>query len=228
MWITALLLGFAGSMHCIGMCSPLAMAVASGRPRVVLNRAIYNAGRILVYAMAGAMVAGAGMMLPFHNYQNIISMMLGVALLLIGCTGIKTVRIPGVTGAAQAVASLVKRIFSDYMKTKTALRLFLLGALNGMLPCGLTFIALTSCLTLRGPVDGFNFMLLFGAGTLPVMLGFTSFLPTLVKKFNWSLPKVTTSMLIVSGIVLIARVFIIHIPHGTTTHSSLVDIMLCN
>jgi sulfite exporter TauE/SafE len=46
-----------------------------------------------------------------------------------------------------------------------------MGMLNGFLPCGMTLIALSYCLILAGPIDGFNFMLLFGVGTLPVMLG---------------------------------------------------------
>ena len=101
----------------------------------------------------------------------------------------------------------------------------MLGVLNGILPCGLTLVALTWCLTLRGPGDGFNFMFLFGAGTLPVMLGVTGVFPVLVKKINWSIHRLTTAMLILSGCLLIARVFLVHIPHAPS--GGIVDIIMC-
>lgn len=227
MWATAILLGFAGSIHCVGMCSPLAMAVTSMRTDALRNRVIYNGGRILVYAIAGALVASVGMVVPFGKYQNFISVVAGLSLLVTGFTGVKNIRVPGMTWIVLQTTSFLKHIFAGSMKQKSNLSIFIMGAINGMLPCGLTFIALTACLALRGPVDGFTFMLLFGAGTLPVMLGFTSFLPLLARKLNLSLSKLTTSMLILSGIVLIARVFIMHSPHTTSTDSGLVELMLC-
>jgi sulfite exporter TauE/SafE len=82
---TAFIIGFAGSLHCLGMCSPLAMAVTNMSPAIVLNRLLYNFGRILTYG--------------------------------------------------------------------------LMARLNGVLPCELSFLALTYCLTLAGPADGFIFMI---------------------------------------------------------------------
>ena len=227
MWITALVIGFAGSLHCLGMCSPLAMAVTSMKPSAVFNRALYNAGRISMYAFMGAVVSGVGYILPFHHYQNIVSITLGLALLIIGLGGIQKIHIPGLTTLVLRLNSVLKTLFARHLKQNTRRAIFILGTLNGLLPCGLTLIALTYCLTLKGPVHGFNFMLLFGAGTLPVMLGFTAILPLLVKKFNWNIQRMTTAMLILSGCVLIARVFIIHIPHATSLNDGLMDIVLC-
>jgi sulfite exporter TauE/SafE len=113
------------------------------------------------------------------------------------------------------------------MINKSHAAMFIMGSLNGFLPCGLSLIALTWCLTLRGPVDGFNFMLAFGAGTLPVMAGFTGFLPTVIQKFRLSLHKATTSMLIISGLILIIRVFIVHMPHTSTARAGMMDFILC-
>lgn len=227
MWLTALMIGFAGSLHCLGMCSPLVLAVTSMKPSALLNRTVYNAGRIATYASMGAVVAGIGMALPLHRFQNIISIVLGVILLLIGSGGLKGVTIPGITSLMQRVAQRLKKIFADCLKKKNRGAIFLMGTLNGLLPCGLTFLALSWCLTLRGPLDGFNFMLLFGAGTLPVMLGFAGALPLLIKRFHWSVPRLTTSMLILSGCILIARVFIVHIPHTAAEEGTLLDVILC-
>lgn len=227
MWLSALVLGFAGSMHCMGMCSPLVMAVTSLKAGALMNRLIYNAGRLLSYAMMGAMVAGVGMFLPFHKFQNIISVVLGVTLLAIAFGGIKNLKIPGLSAAVQHLTLKLKGLFARQLSQKSRLAMFMMGGLNGLLPCGLTLMALTWCLSLRGPVDGFNFMMLFGAGTLPVMLGFTGFLPVLIKKFQWRLQHITTGMLILSGCVLILRALISHAPHAISNQASLIDIVLC-
>ena len=226
MWLTALIMGFVGSMHCLGMCSPLVLAVTSMKPSAVVSRSIYNAGRILIYGLLGAIVASAGMILPLHKVQNILSILLGLSLVFIGLGAMNSIRIPLLTSGIRRASAFLKKLFAHYLQKKDRRAIFILGALNGLLPCGLTFIALTWCLTLRGPLDGFNFMLIFGAGTLPVMLGFTSIVTTIFGKFNWSIQKLSTSMLIISGVVLIARVFVVHLPH-TTSHGGLMEIMLC-
>ena len=226
MWFTALVIGFAGRMHCLGMCSPLILAVTSQKTSAIINRIVYNAGRVTVYAMMGAAVSGAGMLLPLHKFQNVISLVLGVTLLLIGIGAIKF-HIPVLTSAIRRFTTWLKIVFGEYVQRKTWRSTLLLGALNGLLPCGLTLIALTWCITLRGPIDGFNFMLLFGVGTLPVMLGLTSALPLLIKRFNWNIQKLSTSMLILSGCVLIARVFVVHLPHIQAGKDELMEIILC-
>ena len=227
MWLTALILGFAGSMHCLGMCSPLVMAITSAKPQAIFKRTIYNTGRIFTYACLGALVASAGMIIPFYKFQNVISILLGLALLIIGLSGLSRIHLPHMTSVVSRLTTFLKNLFARQLKQKNGGSIFILGALNGLLPCGLTFIALTWCITLRGPLDGFNFMLLFGAGTLPVMLGFTALLPVLVKRLNWSIQKLTTSMLVLSGCILIARVFIVHLPHAASENGGIIDIILC-
>lgn len=223
--MTALILGFAGSMHCLGMCSPLVMAVTSMTPSAFFNRIVHNSGRILTYATMGTVVASAGLVLPLHNFQNIISVVLGILLVLLGLGGLKKVKIPGLTSLVHNISISLKQRFAHFLKQKKRHAIFALGALNGLLPCGLTAIALTWCLTLRSPIEGFIFMLLFGVGTLPAMLGFTQFLPVLVRKIKWSIHGLTVSLLIVSGCVLIARVFLVHAPHAPS--GGVVDIIMC-
>lgn len=227
MWITAIVLGFAGSMHCLGMCSPLVVAVTSMRPAAMLNRINYNAGRIVTYAIVGAIVAGIGQFLPFQKYQQVFSAGLGITLLVIGIGGVRTVKVPGLTAALMRSTSRLKTLFAQAMTQRSATAMFVTGALNGLLPCGLTFMALTWCITLRGPVDGFKFMLLFGVGTLPVMLGFTRFVPIIAKKMKISLHHLTTGMLIVSGCVLILRGLGTYAAHDSSTTADLVDMILC-
>lgn len=226
MILTALVMGFAGSLHCIGMCSPLAMAVSNLSPRVAVNRIVYNLGRIFMYGILGAMVGTIGWTLPFGNFQNLISVLLGVTLLLFGVLGVSHIHVPGLTNTLQRTSSYLKQLFGKFLQRKNVSSVFMLGILNGILPCGLTFLALMFCLTLSSPSESFYFMVLFGLGTLPAMVGITAVLMGLVKRFNISLRKLTTTMLILSGCLLIARVFLFH-QHVTPEEHGMVDIILC-
>ncbi len=227
MIFTALLIGLAGSLHCIGMCSPLIMAATAMKPSVIMSKLVYNVGRIFTYTLLGMGVAGAGMALPAKNYQNLLSIILGIALLFIAFGGTRRLNIPFLSTLLQSLSLKLKNLFGRFINQKNYGSLFLLGTINGLLPCGLTFLALTYCLTLQQPMEGFVFMLLFGAGTLPVMLGFTSILQFLIKRFHFNMRTLTTSMLVVSGIVLIAQVFIVHMPHAASFEEGMIDIVTC-
>ena len=227
MVLTALIMGLTGSLHCVGMCSPLAMAVGNMSPRAFLNRVIYNAGRIVTYGLLGLAIAGVGLAFPVSKFQNLVSILLGIILLLAG-TGSMKVNIPILSGAIGKLTFTLKKIFTRFLNRKHFGSVFLLGTLNGILPCGLVWIALTYSFTLQSAMEGLSFMILFGIGTLPVMLGFTSVITQLLKRFNFNFQRITSAMLILSGILLIARVFIIHLPHQHSLQQDVVDIVLCN
>lgn len=224
---TAFILGFAGSLHCMGMCSPLAMSVTNMSSNVILSRIVYNVGRIFTYGILGGVVASVGLGFPMIRYQNLVSIMLGIALLVIGLAGVSVIRVPVLTNALASFSLLLKRLFSKFLQKRNHLSTFALGSLNGVLPCGLSFLALTYCLTLAGPTNGFIFMITFGLGTLPVMLGFTSVFHWVVGRFNVQVKSITTGMLIVSGLLLIGRVFFVHLPHAESVQQGVVDIVLC-
>jgi sulfite exporter TauE/SafE len=131
-----------------------------------------------------------------------------------------------VSAGLERLSVFLKIQFAKFYKHKGYLSTLILGTLNGLLPCGLTFIALTYCITLNGPIEGFVFMFLFGVGTLPAMLGLPSFMNLLMIKLNWKLSRMTTILLIVSGCLLVARVFIIAYAHADSMKDG-IDIVLC-
>jgi sulfite exporter TauE/SafE len=224
---TAIILGFAGSLHCLGMCSPLAMSVSRISSNAVASRFIYNVGRIFMYGVLGSIVASVGLRFPVIKYQNLVSIILGIALLVIGISGVTLVKVPLISNALGKFSLLLKKLFSKFLQRKNYFSTFMLGSLNGILPCGLSFLALTYCLTLSGPSSGFVFMSAFGLGTLPVMLGFTSIFSWAFKKFNVRIQPLTTGVLILSGLLLIGRVFFIHLPHASSLQQGVVDIVMC-
>ncbi|GCC53479.1 sulfite exporter TauE/SafE family protein [Chryseotalea sanaruensis] len=207
---TALLLGIGGSLHCAGMCSPLALAVTSFNRQLLFNRFVYNTGRILVYGTFGALVATFGSLFNFQAIQTYVSIILGVLLILLGIGTLSSLRIPLLSTLINKVSLIVKSKFANQLKKKNTASLFILGTLNGILPCGLTYLALSYTLTLDTPAEGFLFMLLFGLGTFPVMIG----MPYVLKfiggyiKINYS--KLTTVMMIGLGVLLIGRTMHAH------------------
>ncbi|MFZ6010810.1 MAG: sulfite exporter TauE/SafE family protein [Bacteroidota bacterium] len=223
---TALILGFTGSLHCLGMCSPLAISLTSMSSSALAYRVLYNSGRILTYGVLGSMVASVGLVGPFIKYQNLVSILLGFALVIAGVSR-SPVHVPVITRVLGYVSNRVKKLFSMVLRNKTLFSTFLMGSLNGILPCGLSFLALTYCLTLSGPANGFLFMLLFGAGTLPVMLGFTGIFRWAVDRLHFKPAAITTGLLVFSGVFLIVRIFIVHIPQATSLKQGIVDIVLC-
>ncbi len=227
MWYTALLIGLTGSLHCAGMCSPLLMAVTNLTPAVALNRVLYNGGRILTYGLLGAAASSAGSFFPVARYQNILSITFGIILILAAILRIDRFNIPVLMKGASMITAWVKSKFAFFLARKSSPAIFLMGMLNGFLPCGMTLLALGYCMMLNGPVDGFNFMLLFGAGTLPVMLGLAPVILLGIKKFNLSIQTATTSLMILAGVILIARIFIHAGIEASHHNGEMIDIVLC-
>ena len=157
-----------------------------------------------MYCVLGAAVSAAGALLP-SMVQWIISIALGVTLLVVALSG-SNFRSP--VAPLKGVSDFLKKHFSTFLRNKKGSSVFLMGVLNGLLPCGLTFLALTSCITLSSMVGGFVFMAVFGLGTLPVMLGLVSVMPAITNRLNLNIHKVMVVMQVAAGCLLIARVLL--------------------
>lgn len=224
MWLTALMLGLAGSLHCLGMCSPLAMAVTNFRRPFFINRVLYNIGRLLSYGILGVMVTAFGSLFQFSAYQNLLSIVLGASLVIMGIAGISSIQIPFITKGLAQGTGFIKTLFSKFLSKKTWSSMAFMGMLNGLLPCGLTYIALTYCVTLSDISQGFLFMIVFGSGTLPVMLGLTSIVQSLINRYHLDLRKLTTTVMIVLGVLLISRGY--YVSNHTLSHDTS-EIVIC-
>ncbi len=227
MWVTAIVLGVASSLHCVGMCSPLMLAVTTNSSRAIYNRLAYNAGRIIMYGVLGMLVASIGSLLPIQRYQNVVSLTLGAAMILIALLQINVTRLNYLTSIAAPVTVFLKQQFAFFLKQRNYFSVTFLGMLNGLLPCGMTLIAMTNCLVLAGPIDGFNFMILFGLGTLPAMMGFATLLMIAIKKCQLNFRKITVALIGVSGVLLIVRVFLHAGVEAHATGRDFADIVLC-
>lgn len=208
MWMVAMSMGLVGSLHCLGMCSPLVMVITARQP-FPMARLLYNVGRIFTYSVLGGVAGAFGSLFNFTDFQKIISVGLGLILIFIGITGASQFRFPLVTHAMHTFTLLVKNQFSHLLSNKNKTSMFILGALNGLLPCGLIYIAIAYCVALT-PGQGIQFMMIFGLATLPVMFGVPSLLARYVQLLKVSFRKVTTVILILTGTMLLARSYFIH------------------
>lgn len=208
MYYTAIIMGLAGSFHCAGMCSPLAMAITRNKP-FVKSSFLYNSGRVLIYALLGSLAATFGSFMQLTSYQQAISIALGSLFILAGIS-FQRMKVPFFDKAMTSLTSRLKKYFKLANQQKSGTATVMLGMVNGLLPCGLTYLALSACLILPSAGDGFLFMLFFGLGTWPVMIGSVKLLSLL--KSNFSLARLSKIALVFVGCTLLLRVWWIH-PH---------------
>jgi len=169
---TALLLGLGGSLHCVGMCGPLALALSGGsnrRAAFLLGRVLYNGGRVLTYVLLGGLFGLLGGWLQMAGWQQTLSVAVGAIILVSTTLTLLRRRLPLASLPARVVDTL-KRALGRLLRLESPSGLLSIGVLNGLLPCGLVYVALAGSVTTGGVVQGMTYMALFGAGTIPLML----------------------------------------------------------
>ena len=166
----AFFLGLLGSLHCAAMCGPLMLALpgrAAGAGRFVAGRIIYQLGRVLTYCLLGVMAGLIGKSLFLAGLQRWLSMALGVAVLV----GFLVSKKIALAAPVVRLVAILKTAMSAQLRRRNFSALALLGMLNGLLPCGLVYVAMAGAVA-RGTLrEGMFYMAVFGLGTLPTMLG---------------------------------------------------------
>lgn len=174
MIINGLLFGLISTLHCAGMCGPLALSVpARASSNKLLFSAVYHSGRIGIYVLIGLLVYSVGYSFSLFRMQQILSIVLGILMVLFVLWQYAGLPLPAIAGGISR--KLTGRLGSLSVKGKTP-QAFVLGIINGLLPCGAIYIAAVYCAALEGPLDAAAYMVLFGIGTLPVFISAWFFL----------------------------------------------------
>lgn len=211
--ITALVFGLLGSFHCAGMCGPIALALPlSGKPVSRLAGGImYNLGRSVTYGILGALFGLFGQGLAFSGLHRWVSismgtiMVLSVVIPLILNLGKKELTFPFLGKLQSYLGSLLGK------GAKTPL--FVVGVLNGLLPCGLVYMAIAGAIATGSVIKGSLFMLVFGLGTLPMLL-LISYLGSLItSRLRNIFSKVIPIMVVIIGLLFILRGLSLGIPY---------------
>lgn len=204
---TALVVGFFGSFHCIGMCGPLALALPGNSGsllRLVSGKLLYNLGRITTYTLLGAVIGIAGHSIAISGYQKLLSVLLGVSFVLyvlIRQTGVRFARFPSIDSLYRRVQNFIGR---QYRKRGES-TLFTIGVLNGFLPCGFVWLGLAGAATTGTVPESALYMTLFGVGTLPAMFA-VSMAPHLIRpSFRLRIARLLPLFTLLLGLFLIWR-----------------------
>ena len=206
--IAGFTLGAAGSLHCIGMCGPLSLALPTqhlSRTGKLVSLFLYQLGRIITYAILGLIFGLAGKTMYLAGIQEWFSIVLGMTILILAGSYFIQKNNIGFSWLGILYSSVL-RIIARLLKHSATPRSFLLlGMANGLLPCSMVYIALAATLSLTQLQESIGFMAMFGAGTLPAMMligyGARVVTPGIRRTFKKAVPFFITA----TGIILILR-----------------------
>jgi sulfite exporter TauE/SafE len=219
-WWTAFTIGLFGSMHCVGMCGPIAMALPfhdRSKRHILKNTLLYNSGRISTYAIIGLLPGLLGQGLALAGFQKNISIILGLLFLFAAFFSL------GANQYLQRIAlyrrfyALVQQRLGVLLKTQSRRTFFSIGLLNGFLPCGLVYMALAGALTQSSMFSGAIYMAVFGLGTLPLMLTIAISRGLISLPMRNLIRKVTPAFMILFALLLLFRGLRIDLPESIDT-----------
>ncbi len=210
----ALTLGFLGSMHCIGMCGPLMLAMPTSsvsRSHYLIERILYHLGRSITYGLMGL---GAGFIGNniFTSAQQDLSLLLGISILLSLAIPIGLKTRFGRYSPLKRIHAFIKIKFSILMGKRGRTALMLMGLLNGLLPCGLVYTALVGATVVADPLSSGLFMIIFGIGTAPALITLSMTRTLIGRKFQPFLRGSLPTLGAVIAVLLILRGMNLGIP----------------
>lgn len=216
MILTALLLGLLGSFHCVGMCGPIAFMLPVSREnnlKKILQISLYHLGRLLSYCSIGLLVGLVGKSLNLFGLQQQLSIVIGILMILIILLPGATFRKYNFSGPITMMVARVKTSLGAAFKKKTPDTFFTIGFLNGLLPCGLVYMAVFGAMASGGIGSSGLYMLLFGLGTIPLMTSAIYFSGMLGKISRQKIRRLIPVLVVLVGLLFILRGLGLGIPY---------------
>ena len=214
--ITGFTIGLVGSLHCLGMCGPIAVAIPLHRDNwlmKVTGGLLYNTGRIITYGILGALFGLLGRGIHLAGLQQWASIGLGIIMIL-------SVLFPVVFREKIKLG----KVFSGYsgrligrfrvlFSRRTLGNLLFIGLLNGLLPCGLVYMAIAGAINTNQVLTGIAFMVAFGIGTTPALLVLSLAGNVVTSSFRRRAARVIPVFIVILGILFILRGMSLGIPY---------------
>ncbi len=204
---TAFILGLLGSLHCLGMCGPLAIALPAAKNRGLdffLGRVLYNSGRVATYSMLGIFFGLLGQSFVLVGLQRWLSIAAGLFIFAYLILRKRPAFAVKGTGLIAGAVGKLKSALGGLFKQRSHRALLSIGLLNGLLPCGLVYVALAGAAATGSALGGAEYMLFFGLGTVPMMLAVSLF-----GKFVQGNVLVTFNRLIPYALGVLAVLFVL-------------------
>lgn len=224
MLYSAFILGLISSLHCVGMCGPIAMMLPvdhQNEAKKVTQIITYHVGRLTAYATIGLIFGLLGRGFFLAGLQQKMSIFIGLAM-------IAAVLIPesifskyNFSKPVYKVISNLKSTLGKQFKNKSYKSLFTIGLLNGFLPCGMVYVALFGAIAMQSAGFGVLYMLLYGLGTIPLMT-IVVYIHSLLKlPFRNKIQKAIPYVAVVIGVLFILRGLGLGIPYVSPSNMSL-------
>jgi len=214
--IPALTLGFLGSFHCIAMCGPIALSLPINSTSLfhkISHLILYNLGRVITYSLLGLLFGLIGQTFLFFGFQQYLSIALGVLILISIFFSSKLASKNKITSFFYSKIAFVKGKLLKLFQKKGWVSVFNIGLLNGLLPCGLVYMAIAGALATNNYLSGSLFMALFGLATIPVMLTLSLLGNIIHLKFRRTVKNAIPIILSVMAVLLILRGLNLGIPY---------------
>jgi sulfite exporter TauE/SafE len=216
MLYSAIILGLLGSVHCVGMCGPIAFIIPvdhSNGLRRILQVSLYHLGRIITYGIIGLIFGLLGKGFYLFGIQQQLSITIGAIMILLVTIPYRIFNKHKITIPITRIISKIKNALGKELKKKTPDTFLTIGFLNGFLPCGLVYMAVFGALASGTALHGSLYMVYFGLGTIPLMtiaIYMGNFLKGKIKQYiNRSIPIV----IIIIGVLFILRGMGLGIPY---------------
>ena len=213
--ITGLVFGLVTSFHCAGMCGPIAVALPLHGQTIgqkLLGGLLYNFGRTLTYMALGAVFGLLGQGISALGFQSWLSVITGVLM-------ISTVAFPslfsfnlGARSNRISFLNALKRGLRNLFSTRSFSSLFLIGFLNGFLPCGPLYSAIIMSTGIGNMSGSILFMLFFGLGTIPMLLSISVLGNILSISLRRKLSNFLPAVIVIIGLLFILRGLNLGIP----------------
>ena len=206
--LSALMLGIIGSFHCAGMCGPIALAIPLNNKSwfsKINGSLIYNIGRAITYAIMGAIFGLLGKGLVMAGFQKWVSIIMGIIM-------VTSVLFPSLYNnrfdISKSTFSFVGKLkvkLGRLLQKRTYGSLLLIGLLNGLLPCGLVYMAIAGAMATTNILSGAAFMFIFGLGTLPMLFTISILGNSLSVKLRTKMTKAIPAVVFFIGVLFILR-----------------------
>ncbi|MNF60684.1 hypothetical protein D3C84_423060 [compost metagenome] len=224
MLYTAFFFGLISSLHCIGMCGPIALMlpVERNNPTKKITQIVtYHLGRLAAYATIGLIFGLIGKGFFLAGMQQKLSIFIGISIIAVILIPERTFAQYNFSKPVFKLISKVKTKLGSQFKNRSYKSLFTIGLLNGFLPCGMVYVALFGAIAMQSAGFGVLYMILFGLGTVPMMSSvvyLNSFLTVSIRnKIQKAIPYVG----VLIGVLFILRGLGLGIPYVSPTNMSL-------
>ncbi|TRZ46194.1 sulfite exporter TauE/SafE family protein [Robertkochia solimangrovi] len=213
---SAVIFGFLGSMHCIGMCGPIAFMLPLDHDQPVrkfIQMFTYHFGRLLSYGFLGVLFGFVGKGFFMSGMQQRLSIVIGVLMILTILLPLRRIFGNRLSNPLSRIISSLKSQMGKTIRKKRFQALFTMGILNGFLPCGLVYMALFGALAVHDPGISGIYMILFGIGTIPMMSAAVYLGNFISVKTRQRLQKLIPVFVVLIGLVFILRGLGLGIPY---------------